>query len=255
VLSKNTSTPRGQASATAFVEIARAVIVDRLVEADLAAPGELVVAPGDADDAAAGDLRELADELAHRAGGCGDHHRVAGARAAHFEQAEICRHARHAEPGEGALDRREGGIDPVDAALRRAEERPFLPADSHGFHDVAGLEGGMVRDRHLADAAPLHQPADLDALGVAPGRADAPAHVGIDGEPFHANEDLPGAGLGDRLLAHAPGIHGGHALGILLQQPAAVHAVTHGASLTDSGCLFSDAQENTSTLVPQVLCS
>ena len=89
--------PFGQAAASCCGEIGAAV-VDAGVEAefvdDVAA---FFGAAGNADDAAALELGDLADHRADRAGGSGDHDGFAGLRLANVEQAHVGGEAGHAE--------------------------------------------------------------------------------------------------------------------------------------------------------------
>src|SRR5207237_10252438 len=78
------------------------LVVDARVETEfLDDPLALRGAARDADDAAALELRQLADGLSHRARCARNNHRVARLRLADIEQAEVRRHARpaqHVEP-------------------------------------------------------------------------------------------------------------------------------------------------------------
>ena len=83
-------------------------MIQALVEAELFLDvAALVGAAGDADGAGAGDLRDLADRGADRAGGRGHHHGFAGLRLADLVQARIGGHAGHAEHADGGRDRRQ----------------------------------------------------------------------------------------------------------------------------------------------------
>ena len=65
-------------------------MVDGGVEAELAGEhGALLVAPGNADDPAARELRQLPDDMADRSAGGRDDHRLPGLWAADVEQAEV----------------------------------------------------------------------------------------------------------------------------------------------------------------------
>src|SRR5690606_10954944 len=76
-------------SAQRLAELA-GLVVDRSVEAELLLEeAALLLAAGNADDAAAFDLRDLADEHADRSGSGGDHHRLTCLRPCAFEQPEI----------------------------------------------------------------------------------------------------------------------------------------------------------------------
>ena len=84
----------------------------------------LLRAAGDADHAAALDLRDLPDDRAHRAGRAGDDHRLARLRLADVEQAEVRRHARHAERAEVHRQRREARVDLASRPCRRRSRTP-----------------------------------------------------------------------------------------------------------------------------------
>src|SRR5213075_1691367 len=90
----------GNGGAQVFLEIPRLVVHDG-VEAELVAHViALGLAARDADDAATGDLAELADDAPDRARGGGDDESIALLRLADFVQAEPGREAGHAEDPE-----------------------------------------------------------------------------------------------------------------------------------------------------------
>ena len=181
-------------------EIRRAV-VDGGVEAELLDQrSALVGAAGDADRAAALDLRDLADERADRPGRRGDDDGLAGLRLADVEETRIGGHARHAEHAERGRGRRRRGVDL--AQLLAVEHGVFLPA-AHAEHEVAGRELRVVRAHHLADGAAGHDLADADRLGVGLRVAHAPAHVRVEREPERAQQHLARAGLRDRRRSRA----------------------------------------------------
>jgi hypothetical protein len=70
-------------------------------------------AAGDADRAAALDLRDLADDRADRTRRAGNDDRVSRLRLADVEQAEVRGHARHAERSEVDRQRCDARIDPT----------------------------------------------------------------------------------------------------------------------------------------------
>ena len=181
-------------------EILRAV-VDRRVEAqrvdEIAA---LVAAAGDAHGARALDFRDLPDHRADRPGGGGDRDGLAGLRLADGRKARVGGHARHAEHAERRRYRRAARIELAQA--RAVRHRVILPA-AIAEHDVARLESGMPRIRHLVDRAADHRLTDLDGLRVGPRRAHAPAHVGIEREPQRAQQHLALARLRRRALFEA----------------------------------------------------
>ena len=79
-------------------EVIDGPVVESGVEAGLAGePGDLCLAAGAADDAAAFDLGDLADDGADGAGGGGDKDGLPGFGAADVEEADIGGHARHTE--------------------------------------------------------------------------------------------------------------------------------------------------------------
>ena len=110
------------------------LVVDAGVEAELLDdPLALRRAAGDADDAAALDLRELADGLADRAGRARDDDRLAGLRLADVEQAEVAGHAGHAEHVEPLRRRADAQVDlgelaAVDLALGRSVAYSCTPS-------------------------------------------------------------------------------------------------------------------------------
>jgi hypothetical protein len=64
-----------------------------------------------------------------------------------------------------------------------------LPA-GHGLHEAAGLVLRVFALDHLADRAAPHQAADLDRGGVGPRIAHPAAHVGVEGEVDHPQQNL-----------------------------------------------------------------
>ena len=73
---------------------------------------------GNADDAAALDLGDLADGLAHRTGGTGDDHGFAGLGLADIHQAEVAGHAGHAQHVEPLRHRAQARVDAVTRPVR-----------------------------------------------------------------------------------------------------------------------------------------
>ena len=207
-LSKYTSTPPGHVSFSARAQVL-ALVVDRLVEAVLAHQVVSLVRPaGDAHGSAAGDLRDLADDMADGSPRARDDDRVAGLRAADVEQAEV--------GGEA------GGADCMERERGRVEERrhgaqhpaacdgvvlpPELPDDQVAFGEAA-----VVRLDDLAERLGGHHLPDLDVLRIRAGRAHASALVRVDRGPQHADEHLARAWLGDRLLDEGEVALGGEA--------------------------------------------
>ncbi len=111
---------------------ARVDVVGLVVDAGVVAVlvreiGEFLRAAGDPHRAAAGDLRELACDLADGAGRAGDHHGVARVRPPHVEEAEV-----GSQPGcaEHVQPRRRGRDAWVDLAQGTAARgRVLLPAE------------------------------------------------------------------------------------------------------------------------------
>src|SRR6267378_1444147 len=88
------------------------LVIDAGVEAELARHVlAFLAAAGDADGAAAPDLRELSDDAADRARGRGHYHGLARLRRADLLQAEIRRDARHAEYAQVVAERRARLVD------------------------------------------------------------------------------------------------------------------------------------------------
>jgi hypothetical protein len=90
----------------------------------------LAGAAGDAHHAAALELGQLAHRLAHGAGGARDHHGLAGLRLAHVQQAEVGRHAGHAQHVEPLRERAQAQVDARQAAAAHLVGRhgPSIPA-------------------------------------------------------------------------------------------------------------------------------
>src|SRR5215207_10204386 len=174
----------------------RCAVVDGGVEAELLDQRSAFVgAAGDADGAASFELRDLADERADRSGRRGDSDGLARLRLADVEETRIGRHARHAEDAERRRGRRRRGVDL--AQLLAVEDGVFLPA-AHAEREVAGRKFRVARAHHLAEDAAGHDLADADRLRIGLRVAHPPAHVGIEGEPERAQQDLAWTGLGDR---------------------------------------------------------
>ena len=106
------------------------------VEAELVHQvADLLVGARNADGAAAFDLGNLPDQRADGAGGSRYHHGLARLRTADFQQAEVCRQARHPEDVQG---RRNRSIAGVDFAQRLGGRDGILLPPEHAFDDVAG---------------------------------------------------------------------------------------------------------------------
>ena len=124
------------------------VVVERVVEAELAQPGDLLGRARAADHPAALQLRDLTDDGADRAGRAGDEHRLALLRPADVEQPDVRGQARHPEHTEPRRDGRERGVE--------------------------GEETASVRERQLPPAEVVHDPRSLREAAVARGDRPAP---------------------------------------------------------------------------------
>ena len=88
------------------------------------------------------------------------------------------------------------------AQARAVGQHMGLPAGA-AEHDVALLVLVIVRGRDLAHRAGFDHLVDADRLGVGRRIAHASAHVGIEREPFGAQQHLPGPGLRHRKFLQA----------------------------------------------------
>src|SRR4029077_13995475 len=128
------------------------LVVDAGVEAELVLDvGTFLAATGDAHRARAPDFRELSDDAADRARRRGYHQRVARPGLAELLQAEVRRHARHADEAEVIAERRARRVDSGRFPGAAIE----LPAELCQDH-VADLELRVARFQHLAGALADH---------------------------------------------------------------------------------------------------
>ena len=161
------------------------VVDGDVVAVELLQVAHLLLAAGDSDRAATGELRELADDLADGTGGAGDDDRVARDRFADVEQAEVRR-----EPGRADRVQREGRrLEGRRHATQRAcpRERVLLPAELPD-NEVAGGKPPIARCDDLADALGRHHLSDLQRRRVRTRVVHAPSLIRIDGSPQHPHE-------------------------------------------------------------------
>ena len=177
------------------------LVVDGRVEARrLRQPAALVGAAGDADRAAALDLRDLADEGAGGAGSTRDHHRLAGLGTPDVEQAEIGRGAVQ-EDAQRAFQRKAGRElgEPVGTFGPGADI--FLPGEDAGddvADPIAWMAGGV--DAAGGDGADGCAQPDRGKVGVA---ADPAALGRVAGEHGDADHDLAVGRFLDRTFDEA----------------------------------------------------
>jgi hypothetical protein len=137
-------------------EVGLLLVVEGVVEAEarLEEP-DLLRAPRAADDAAPGELRELADQLAHRAGGRGHEHRLALLRRADLVEPDVRREPRQAEDAR-VVGQRHAVVAAVVGDLGeqlghgRLDDAVVLPAGD-APDEVAWVEvraGGVHHPRH-----------------------------------------------------------------------------------------------------------
>ena len=107
---------------------------------------------------------------------------------ADFEQARVGGHARHAEHAERGRDRRELRIELAQPGAVRERMCVCQPARLSTMSPFG--EFVIVRGRDLAHGAGFHHLVDADRLGVGRRVAHAPAHVGVEREPFGAQQHL-----------------------------------------------------------------
>ena len=125
-------------------------------------PGAFFRAAGDADDAAALDLRDLPRDGARRPGRAADEHGVAALRAPDLEHPEIRRETRQRQrEHERGVEVRRQLRRRHEAGPRRFEHEILLPA-AQRIDDVTALEFRMARLDDLRDAAGTHDVAELD---------------------------------------------------------------------------------------------
>src|ERR1700740_2222756 len=87
-------------------------MVETLVESQfLARIGALAAPPRNSDDAAPLDLRDLADDRAHRTGGCSHYHRLAGLGLPDVEESDVGGEPRHSEYAERVGRARDPRVD------------------------------------------------------------------------------------------------------------------------------------------------
>src|SRR5207249_8430818 len=127
-------------------------------------PAHLLVRAGTSDDAAALDLRDLADDGADGTGGSRDEDGFVFLGAADVEKADVGGHPRHAESSQKGLEWREVRID-----LRQigAVGDVILPPAAKSEDGVAHLEGGAVRLHYLAHTAAVQRRAERNRRAVA----------------------------------------------------------------------------------------
>ena len=164
------------------------LVIDHRVGAERLDPGAFVRAPGRADHRHALGLGDLHHRRSHRAGRGRHEHHVARLGAGHVEQAEIARHARHAElPQEGLHRHAEIGQLLYVGAI----DHRFVAPAHHVLHHVTGLQAIGVAFDHFADRAALHRRADLERRDIAFHIVHPAAHIGIDRQPAVGDANLP----------------------------------------------------------------
>ncbi|WKV16290.1 hypothetical protein LP422_22310 [Janibacter limosus] len=183
--------------------------VDDLVEAELAQPGDLVRASGDADDPAALGLGQLGDGAADGAGSGRDEHGVPRLGPTHVLEAEPRGHARHArgtEPGAHRGDVEVEALHPLpagDGVLTHAEG----PA-----HDVTDGEVVVLRGDDGPGTEGTHDGADLDRREVGAHVVEPATHGRVEGDLLHLDEELPRSGVGHLRRRELPVLASGAAL-------------------------------------------
>ena len=150
---------------------------------------------GEPDDRpAAGDLRELADDLTDCAGRGRDDDGVARLRLTDVEEAEVGGEPGRPEHVECGLRWGEARVELAEGAA--TSDGVVLPAELSD-DEVAWRKARVAALRHLSHRLPGHRLADLRRLRVRPRLAHPPAHVRIEREPLRAHEHFARAGLRD----------------------------------------------------------
>jgi len=214
--------PVGAQVAEARHHVLAAVVDDRVEPGLVAQPRAFLVAPGDADHAAAADLRDLRGNAAGRTRGARDDDGLALARLADVEQAEVGGQARHAEAPErvgqvAALGHASQARDAVGS-----DDRIVLPAEE-AVGVVARLPLAVLRCNDLPDGARAHHLADCDRRHVVGRVLDPAAHGGLEGQVQIAHEHLPVLDRGHRRLDELEVALLDHAFGPPGQHPLSVH--------------------------------
>ncbi len=170
------------------------LVVDRLVVAVEAAVRALVGAARDPDRPAAGELRDLPDDLPDGARRTRHDDGVAGLRLPDVEQPEVRGHPRRADGVQRERRRVEDLGNPPNRA--GSDYRVLLPAELSD-DQVAGREASVLALDDLRQRLGRDHVAELELLRVRARLAHSAALVGIDGDPEHPHEDLAWRGISD----------------------------------------------------------
>ncbi len=190
--------PSGASSASAARGTLLAV-VERLVEAQLANPGELLRRARAADDAAAGYPRHLAGRASHRTRSARDEHGLALLGLAEDEEPVPGRETGHAEDAERGRDRRDGRIEPSQGGA--VGERPLAPAEL--VQDPLTFRVPRVaRDGDTPDRTAGHRLAERERRDVRAHVVHPRAHVRVDREVRVPDEHLSLGRSRNRRLGH-----------------------------------------------------
>lgn len=185
-------------------------------------------AAGDAHHPAALEPGDLPGNAAHRTGGAGDHHGLAVLRLADVEQREVGGHAGHAQRREIAWQRRAGRVDLVET-LGLADE---IVLHAEGAVDVvAGLEAGVLRNQHLADAERTHHLADPHRRDVGAGVVHPAAHRRVQRQVLVLHQDLALGRFAERGFDETEGVAAGQPAGTLGQLVLPIDLGGHGRAL------------------------
>jgi hypothetical protein len=178
------------------LQIARLVVDGGVVAELVAAQRRLGRAARDADSAATGELRDLADRRAHRARRGRDDDRVAGTRRTDVEEREVCGHAVQAQNAERARER-QVRLPDLARDLAAVAHRVLLPPE-HAHDPVAGRVAGVARSDHLAAGERTHHLADAHRRRVVRDGAHPAAHRGVDREEVVPDQEFAVPEIGHR---------------------------------------------------------
>ena len=203
------------------------LVVNGRVEAEFF--GQPAAFPGparNADDATAARLCHLTGDRTHRAGGCGDHKRLAGLGLEHICHAEIGRHSGHAEHAEIRGQRHAGRAVHLPE-LHLIDHGIVRPATGHRGHHIAGPEPAGTAFLDHTEGQASHDPADRYRRQITLGIVHPGAVGGVQRQIDRADQNLGFFQGRNRSLDQFEVSGPDQALGPLAQHPLTIHA-SHG---------------------------
>ena len=183
--------------------------VDDFVEAEVAQPGDLVRAAGDADDPAPLGLGQLGDGGSHSAGRGRDEDGVTGLGPADVLEPEPRGHAGHPERAEPGAHRGDVEVEAGDPLPVRDR---VLTHPEGTAHDVTDGEVVVLGRDDGAGAEGAHDGADLHRRQVGAHVVEPAAHRRVERDLLQLDEELPRPRLCDLGRGELPGARVGAAL-------------------------------------------